>query len=341
MSLDDLFPSNDQTELFQLMDAREHWLILIVDFLPVTAIITALSKMMKKPPKSYAIHGLPPVIALPKKDISTKALASIMSTAGGGPIPEEALMDMLGDRDVILCAEPKSVHLGIRAMDSFLKLHRRWKTERYGIQLFFVTNRLYKQDYEEAIDFLTWLLAGIVCHTTNLNKTDVEVVTDLATQIWDGTTGAGQKKAQETAKALKTAGPHLEPSMKILELVAQDKTNKDRAVSVLNHWMMGRVNPMECADWAASNLGLCMTLLGGDFNGRIAEISEKLIVRIRDRAFATNLWVKQRQALPAEKRGVVDEMIKEMAKKLHDEAAEDLDADKKIEGKTDKPPKRR
>ena len=84
MRLKDLLPSEDLDEMFALLDAKDHWLLLIVDFQPVTAIIGALSKMMLHPPKSYRVTGLPAVIALPKKDISTKALASIMSTAGGG-----------------------------------------------------------------------------------------------------------------------------------------------------------------------------------------------------------------------------------------------------------------
>jgi len=48
---------------------------------------------------------------------------------------------------------------------------------------------------------------------------------------------------------------------------------------------------------------LCLTLLGGDLNGQIAEVSEKILVRIRDRTFATNLWVKQRTSVPLEKLG--------------------------------------
>ncbi|MFQ5539019.1 MAG: hypothetical protein ACE5FB_01340 [Candidatus Binatia bacterium] len=324
MSLDDLFPSNDLNELFQLMDSKEHWLLLLVDFLPVAAIVEALAKIMSKPPKSYGIKGLPPVIVLPKKDISSKTLASIMSTAGGGPIPEEVLMRMLGDRDVILCAEPKSLELGVAAMERFIKLHRSWKTERHGIQLFFITDRLYKQDYEKAIDFLIWLLAGIVCYTANDNKTDVEVVTTLAEQIWNGASGAGKEKAQETAKALQTAGPHMEASMRVLEVVAKDLEEKDRAISVLQMWIKNNVHPAEGADWAASNLGLYMTLMGEEnFNGRIAEVSEKILIRIRDKTFATNLWVKQRTSVPLEK------------------LARGLDEGKKIEETTEKPPKRR
>ncbi len=74
MNLKDLLPSDDLDELFALMDSKDHWLLLIVDFLPVTAIIGALSKLMLHPPKSYRVSGLPPVIALPKKDISTSMI---------------------------------------------------------------------------------------------------------------------------------------------------------------------------------------------------------------------------------------------------------------------------
>ncbi len=304
MNLKDLLPSDDLDELFALMDSKDHWLLLIVDFLPVTAIIGALSKLMLHPPKSYRVSGLPPVIALPKKDISTKALASIMSTAGGGPIPEETVQRMLGGRDVILCAEPKSLQLGIESLERFITLHREWKTERYGIQLFFITNRLYKEDHEEAIDFLAWLLAGVVCYTTfNEKKTDVEVVTGLAEQVWTGATGGGKEKADKTAQALKEASPHMEESLLVLDAVAKDLENKDRAICILHQWMRANVLPSECAQWAASNMGLLLTLLGGDFNGRIAEISEKILVRIRDRTFATNLWVKQRSSVPLEKLG--------------------------------------
>ena len=304
MNLKDLLPSEDLDEMFALLDAKDHWLLLIVDFQPVTAIIGALSKLMLHPPKSYRVTGLPPVIALPKKDISTKALASIMSTAGGGPIPEDVLQRMIGDRCVILCAEPTSLQLGIESMERFMKLHREWKTERYGIQLFFITNRLYKEDYESAMDFLAWLLAGVVCYTANDKyKTDVEIVTNIAEQVWHGATGGGKEKADKTAKAIKEQTVHMEESLKVLDGVAQDLEAKDRAICVLHQWMRADVLPSECAQWAASNMGLCLTLLGGDLNGQIAEVSEKILVRIRDRTFATNLWVKQRTSVPLEKLG--------------------------------------
>jgi len=304
MNLKDLLPSDDLDELFTLMDSKDHWLLLIVDFLPVAAIISALSRLMLHPPKSFRVSGLPPVIALPKKDVSTKVLASIMSTAAGGPIPEETIQRMIGDRSVILCAEPKSLELGLEAMERFMVLHREWKTERYGIQLFFITNRLYKEDYESAIDFLAWLLAGVVSYTTfNEKKTDVEIVTSLAEQIWTGATGGGKEKADRTAKALKESSPHMEESLKILDGVARDLENKDRAICILHQWMRANVLPSECAEWAASNMGLLLALLGGDFNGHIAEISEKILVRIRDRTFATNLWVRQRSSVPLEKLG--------------------------------------
>lgn len=303
MNLKDLLPSEDLDEMFALLDAKDHWLLLIVDFQPVTAIIGALSKLMLHPPKSYRVTGLPPVIALPKKDISTKALASIMSTAGGGPIPEDVLQRMIGDRCVILCAEPSSLQLGIESMERFMKLHREWKTERYGIQLFFITNRLYKEDHEAATDFLAWLLAGVVCYTANTNKTDVEIVTNIAEQVWHGATGGGKEKADKTAKAIKEQTVHMEESLKVLDGVAQDLEAKDRAICVLHQWMRADVLPSECAQWAASNMGLCLTLLGGDLNGQIAEVSEKILVRIRDRTFATNLWVKQRTSVPLEKLG--------------------------------------
>jgi hypothetical protein len=304
MNLKDLLPSDDVDELFTLLDSKDHWLLLIVDFLPVTAIIGALSKMMAHPPRSFRVTGLPPVIALPKKDISTKALAGIMSTAAGGPIPEELIQRMIGDRSVILCAEPKSLQLGIESMERFMKLHREWKTERYGIQLFFITNRLYKEDYESAMDFLAWLLAGVVCYTANDKyKTDVEIVTNIAEQVWHGATGGGKEKADKTAKAIKDQTPHMEESLKVLDGVAQDLEAKDRAICVLHQWMRADVLPSECAQWAASNMGLCLTLLGGDLNGQIAEVSEKILVRIRDRTFATNLWVKQRTSVPLEKLG--------------------------------------
>jgi len=305
MNLKDLLSSDDPDELFTLMDSKDHWLLLIVGLIPVAAIISALSKLMLHPPRSYRVSGLPPVIALPKKDISTKALAAIMSTAAGGPIPEEVLQRMMGDRCVILCAEPKSLEMGIEAMERFMVLHREWKTERYGIQLFFITNRLYKEDYESAIDFLAWLLAGVVSYTTfNEKKTDVEIVTSLAEMVWDGATGGGKEKADRTAKALKEASPHMEESLKILDGVARDLENKDRAICILHQWMRANVLPSECAEWAASNMGLLLTLLGGDFNGRIAEISEKILLRIRDRTFATNLWIRQRSSVPLEKLGI-------------------------------------
>lgn len=325
------------------MEAKEHWFLLIVDFLPVAAIVSALSKMMAHPPKSYAISGLPPVIVLPKKDISMKAMASIMSTAGGGPIPEEALHRMLGDRDVILCAEPRSLQSGITAMEKFYGLHRDWRTQKYGIQLFFITNRLYQDNHAEAIDFLEWLLAGIICYTSN-TKTDIEIVTQLAEQIWNGTTGAGKEKAQQTADAIKRSGPELEPSIKILKAVSQNKSNQDRAVDILNVWIKKNVHPTICAEWAAANLGLYLTLQGGDFEGKIKDISSSLVQRIRDRKFATNLWVKQRSSVPAEKRAEIDNMIEEMKEKMTKEAMESLesiDEDEKIEETTDKPPKRR
>lgn len=303
-TLNDLLPSSDLNELFTLMDSKDHWLLLVVDHLPVRAITTALSKLMVHPPKSYTVKNLPPVIALPKKDISTKALASIMSTSAGGAgvgISEDLVKSMLGDRDVILCAEPQSIQLGITAMTEFMSLYRDWKTERYGIQLFFITERLYKEDYESAIDFLSWLLAGVVCYTPN-KKTDVEIVTEIAEQVWTGTTEGGKGKAEATAKAVKKAGPLLDDSLKVLEALAENVGNRDRATCVLHQWMRANVKPMEAAQWATSNLGLYMTLMGrDDFTAFIAEISEKILVRIRDKSFATNLWVKQRTSVPLEK----------------------------------------
>ncbi len=331
----DLFPSGDKDELFSALDSREYWLLLMVDMLPVAAIVNALARCMPDPPKIFAVKGLPPVIALPKADFDAEKLAGIMSTAAPGqPLPPELLKRALGGKDMIMCAEPQSINLGIAAMERFIKMHKEWKVERFGIQLFTVTHRLYQDDYKEAIDFLMWMMAGIVCQTGALKpRTDIDVVTSVTDTIHQATIG-GKEKAAATIESLKKSARFLEPAMKILDTVIQDKSNRSRAISVLRMWIKKDVDPNDCALWVASNIGLYMTNYDCD-DGMLQTVAEQMLLRIRDKSYALEI-LKKRTVFEG-----IDKEIEKAKEEVKADFMKSLDDLAKIEEEQIKPPKRR
>jgi len=291
----DLFPSGDKDELFTALDSREYWLLLMVDLIPVSSIINELSKTMPTPPKTYSVKGLPPVIALPKADFDAESLAGIMSSAAPGcPLSPDMLKKALGGKDMILCTEPQSIQLGLEAMGRFLRMHKEWKVERFGIQLFTVTHRLYKDDYREAIDFLIWMMAGIVTSTNaKRDRTDIEVVTSIGETIYESTVG-GKEKAEKTIKSLKESQRFLEPAMKLLDSVILDKDNEARARGMLRMWIKKQeMDPNDCAMWVASNIGLYMTHYDCS-EEMLYTITEQMLLRIRANFGSDTLTTKRK-----------------------------------------------
>jgi len=321
MDVLDLFPQGDKDELFLTMDSKEYWLLLMVDLPPAGAIVNEVNKVLKTPLKSFSVKGLPPILALPKNEFTTESLAKVMSAAApGSPLPTGMLEKALGDRDFILVSEPKSLELGLKAVDNFLSMHREWKVERFGVQLFTVTHRLYGEDYKEAVDFLIWMLAGIV-HKTDAVKprTDIDIVVTIADTIYQSTIG-GKEKAGKTIESLKRSARFLEPAMKILDLVVKDKSNRSRADSMLRMWIRGSIDPNDCAMWVASNIGLYLTHYGEDSAGMIHTISEQMLLRIRR---------PRKNRLEKE----LDKYIEE----VKEEYIKGVDEQGKIEGEQDKP----
>jgi hypothetical protein len=283
MDLLELFPQGDKDELFLALDSKKYWLLLMVDLPPAGAIVKEVTKMLKTPLKSYSVKGLPPILALPKNEFTTESLAKVMSAAApGSPLPPGILEKALGDRDFILVSEPKSLELGLKALDNFLSMHKEWRVERFGVQLFTVTHRMYGADYKEAIDFLLWMLVGIVCRTGAVRKarTDIDIAANIANTIAEASEG-GKEKAVKTIEALNKGIRFLEPALKILEGIAVDKTNKARADSVLNMWIKSDINPNACAMWVASNIGLYLTFHEKANHEMIQDIAEKMVLRIR------------------------------------------------------------
>jgi hypothetical protein len=283
MDLLELFPQGDKDELFLALDSKKYWLLLMVDLPPAGAIVKEVTKMLKTPLKSYSVKGLPPILALPKNEFTTESLAKVMSAAApGSPLPPGILEKALGDRDFILVSEPKSLELGLKALDNFLSMHKEWRVERFGVQLFTVTHRMYGADYKEAIDFLLWMLVGIVCRTGAVRKarTDIDIAANIANTIAEASEG-GKEKAVKTIEALNKGIRFLEPALKILEGIAVDKTNKARADSVLNMWIKSDINPNACAMWVASNIGLYLTFHEKANHQMIQDIAETMVQRIR------------------------------------------------------------
>ncbi len=278
----DLFPKNDKDELFLALDSKEYWLLLMVDLSPAGAIVEEVTKRLKTPLKSYSVKGLPPILALPKNEFTTESLAQVMSAAApGSPLPPGLLEKALQNRDFILVSQPKSLDLGLKAMDNFISMHREWKVERFGVQLFTVTHRLYGEDYKEAVDFLIWMLVGIIHQTDAVKpRTDIEIVVNIADTIYESTVG-GKEKAGKTIESLKKSARFLEPAMKILDAVVKDKSNHSRADSMLRMWVKGSIDPNDCAMWVASNIGLYLTHYTEDSAGMIHTISEQMLLRIR------------------------------------------------------------
>lgn len=317
----DLFPQRDKDELFLALDSKEYWLLLMVDLSPAGAIVDEVTKRLKTPLKSYSVKGLPPILALPKNEFTTESLAEVMNKASpGSPLPTEILERALGNRDFILISEPQSLPLGLKAMDNFLSMHKEWKVERFGIQLFTVTHRLYGEDYKEAVDFLIWMLAGIVNQTAAVKpRTDIEIVVTIADTIYESTVG-GKEKAGATIESLKKSERFLEPAMKILDAVVKDKSNRSRADSMLRMWIKGSIDPNDCAMWVASNIGLLLTHYGEDSAGMIHTIAEQMLLRIRR---------PRKKRLEKELDKYIDEVKEEFIK--------GIDEQQKIEGE-DKPP---
>jgi len=229
------------------------------------------------------VKGLPPILALPKNEFTTESLAQVMSTAvPGSPIPSGLLEKALGGRDFILISEPKSIDLGLKAMDNFLSMHKEWKVERFGVQLFTVTHRMYGNDYKEAIDFLLWMVVGIVCRSgaVRKNRTEVELVTSLASSIALASEG-GRERAAKTVEALNKSMRFLEPALKVMDVVSKDKTSESRANSMLNMWIKSDIDPNACARWVTSNMGLYLTFHEKANHEMIQEIAEKMVQRIR------------------------------------------------------------
>jgi hypothetical protein len=279
----DLFPKGDKDDLFTALESKEYWLLLLVDSHPVGAMAEVLSQKMANPPRTFSVDGLPPIMALPKKDFTTESLAELMSAATpGSPLPPELLARALGERDFILCAEPQSLPVALKAMENFLSMHKDWKVERFGVQLFTVTHRMYQHDYLEAIDFLLWMIVGIVIRSGAVRKkrTDVEIATNIASTIADASKG-GTEKAVRTVQALDKSMRFLEPALKVLDVMVLDKNNRDRATSVLNMWIRDGINPNACAMWVASNIGLYLTFHEKANHEMIQKIAETMVQRIR------------------------------------------------------------
>ncbi len=286
MNVLDLFPQGDKDELFLALDSKEYWLLLMVDLPPAGAIVEEATKRLKTPLKSFTVKGLPPILALPKNEFTTESLAEVMNKATpGAPLPTEILERALGNRDFILIAEPKSLPLGLKAMDNFLSMHKEWKVERFGILLFTVTHRIYRDDYKEAIDFLLWMMVGIVCRSRAVRKrrTDIEIATEIASTIFQASSG-GKEKAVKTVEALNKSMRFLEPALKILDAIAIEKTNEARANSVLNMWIKNDIDPNACAMWVASNIGLYLTFHEKANHEMIQDIADQLVQRIRERS---------------------------------------------------------
>jgi len=242
-----------------------------------------VTKILKTPLKSYAVKGLPPILCLPKKEFTTELLAEVMNAAAPGfPLPAEMLKKALGNRDFILISEPKSLPLGLKAIDNFLSMHKEWRVERFGVQLFTVTHRMYQHDYKEAIDFLLWMMVGIVCRSGAVRKsrTDVEIALNIAGTISEASSG-GTEKAVRTVQALDKSMRFLEPAMKILDEIAGDKTNQAKADSMLNMWIKSDIDPNACAMWVASNIGLYLTFHEKANHEMIEAIAETMVQRIR------------------------------------------------------------
>jgi len=222
MDVLELFPQGDKDELFLALDSKQYWLLLMVDLPPAGAIVAEVTKRLKTPLKSYSVKGLPPILALPKKEFTTESLAEVMNSATpGSPLPAGLLEKALGERDFILVSEPKSLDLGLKALSNFLSMHKEWRVERFGIQLFTVTHRMYQHDWQEAIDFLLWMMVGIVCRSGAVRKkrTDVEIALNIAGTISDASSG-GTEKAIRTVQALDKSMRFLEPALKILDEIA-------------------------------------------------------------------------------------------------------------------------
>jgi len=322
MDLIDIFPQRDKDELFLALDSKDYWLLLMVDLPPADAIVREVVKRLKTPLKSYAVKGLPPILALPKNEFTTESLAKVMSAAApGSPLPPGMLEKALGGRDFILCSEPKSLSLGLKAIDNFLSMHREWLVERFGVQLFTVTHRLYGEDYKEAVDFLIWVLVGII-HKSDAVKprTDIEIVVTIADTIHESTVG-GKEKAGKTIESLKKSERFLEPAMKILDAVVVNKSNHSRADSMLRMWIKGSIDPNDCAMWVASNIGLYLTHYGEDSAGMIHTIAEQMLLRIRR---------------PRKKR--LEKELDKYIEEVKEEYIDGVDEQEKIEGEEqDKP----
>jgi len=284
MDLLELFPQGDKDELFLALDSKEYWLLLMVDLPPAGAIVAEVTKRLKTPLKAFSVKGLPPILALPKNEFPTESLANVLNAATpGSPIPTGLLEKALGGRDFILCSEPQSIELGLKCVDNFLSMHKEWKVERFGIQLFTVTHRMYQDDYKEAVDFLLWMMVGIVCRSGAVRKsrTDIDIATNIANTIAEASSG-GKEKAVKTVKALDKSMRFLEPALKILDMIAVDKTNQSRADSVLNMWInSGDIDPNGCAKWVASNIGLYLTFHEKANHEMIQNIADKMVQRIR------------------------------------------------------------
>ena len=284
MDVLELFPQGDKDELFLALDSKQYWLLLMVDLPPAGAIVEEVTKRLKTPLKSYSVKGLPPILALPKNEFTTESLAKVMSAAapGSSPLPAGILEKALGNRDFILVSEPKSLDLGLKALDNFLSMHKEWRVERFGIQLFTVTHRMYQDDYKEAVDFLVWMMVGIVCRSGAVRKkrTDIEIVTTITTTIAQASDG-GKEKAVKTVQALNMSMRFLEPAMKILDAIAVDKTNQAKAESMLNMWIKSDIDPNACAMWVASNIGLYLTFHEKANHEMIQDIAETMVQRIR------------------------------------------------------------
>jgi len=149
------------------------------------------------------------------------------------------------------------------------------------MQLFAVTHRLYRDDYKEAIDFLIWMLAGIVCQTrTKSDRTDIELATSITDTIYEATVG-GKEEAARTIDWLKKNERFQEPAMKILDTAMLDKTNRDRAAWVLRMWIRRDIDTDDCAPWVVSNIALYM----GHYDcgeEMLYTVTERMLLRIRD-----------------------------------------------------------
>jgi len=322
MNVLDLFPQHDKDELFLALDSKEYWLLLMVDLPPAGAIVEEVTKRLKTPLKSFAVKGLPPILALPKNEFTTESLAEVMNKASpGAPLPTEILERALGNRDFILISEPRSLPLGLKAMDNFLSMHKEWLVERFGVQLFTVTHRLYGEDYKEAVDFLIWMLAGIVHKSEAVKpRTDIEIVVTIADTIYQSTIG-GKEKAGKTIESLKKSDRFLDPAMKILDAVVKDKSNRSRADSMLRMWIKGSIDPNDCAMWVASNIGLYLTHYGADTLPMIHTIAEQMLLRIRR---------------PRKKR--LEKELDKFIEEVKEEYIKGVDEQQKIEGEEqDKP----